>query len=367
MYRLKIYGAGSIGNHMAHAARQLDWEVVVCDVSDVALERMKNEIYPSRYGAWDPDIQICQKKYAPVGGFDLIHIGTPPKFHIPLALDSLRENPKAILIEKPLCPPTLEQAQELYLLSKNSATRVFVGYDHVVGRATRKADELIKSDSIGEIQTIDVEFREHWGGIFKAHSWLKGPKDSYLGFWQQGGGASGEHSHAVNLWQHFASVVTAGRVAEVDAMMDYVNEGGVNYDRLCMLNLRTEKGLAGRVVQDVITTPPRKRCRIQGRLGAVEWVNNYSPDGDAVISIRPNLRDEVHFIPKKRPEDFIEELRHIEEQLKNTTQSSGIALEKGLDTMLVVAAAHFSEVKKCRVRIDYEKGYSLEALLLYQE
>ena len=42
MYRLKIYGAGSIGNYMAHAPGQLGWEVVVCDVSEVALERMRN-------------------------------------------------------------------------------------------------------------------------------------------------------------------------------------------------------------------------------------------------------------------------------------------------------------------------------------
>ena len=36
---------------------------------------------------------------------------------------------------------------------------------------------------------IDVEFREHWEGIFKAHEWLDGPQDSYLGFSQRGGGA----------------------------------------------------------------------------------------------------------------------------------------------------------------------------------
>ena len=58
MKRVKIYGAGSIGNHLAHACRQLGWDVVVCDVSQSALERMKSEIYPARYGAWDAAIQL---------------------------------------------------------------------------------------------------------------------------------------------------------------------------------------------------------------------------------------------------------------------------------------------------------------------
>ena len=362
MYRVKIYGAGSIGNHIAHACRQLEWNVVVCDISDVALERMKKEIYPTRYGEWDPAIELYNNKNAPVGDFDLIHIGTPPEFHISLALQSMRENPKGILIEKPLCCPSLDQAQELYEMSEASSTKVFVGYDHVVSKATQKAEELIKSGMIGEVETIDVEFREHWGGIFKAHPWLKGPDDSYLGFWQLGGGASGEHSHAANLWQHFAYVVDAGRVVEVEAMLTYVMEGKANYDSLCLLNLRTEAGLVGRVVQDVVTTPPRKRARIQGTLGAVEWVNGYNSDGDAVLHLRPGVPDEVHLIPKKRPDDFIKELKHIKTQLTNTTYPSGIDLERGLDTMLVVAAAHRSESEKCRVQIDYSKGYTLDAL-----
>ena len=224
----------------------------------------------------------------PKGGFDLIHIGTPPQFHIALALQSLSEKPKAILIEKPLCPPPLlEQAQELYRMSGTSTTKVFVGYDHVVGRAAQRARELIESGVIGEIKSIDVEFREHWGGIFKAHPWLKGPEDSYLGFWKLGGGASGEHSHALNLWQHFAHLVGAGRVIEVGAMHAYVTQAGTNYDSLCLMNLRTEKGLVGRVVQDVVTTPPRKLVRIQGTLGAVEWVNGHSSEGDTVTWLRP--------------------------------------------------------------------------------
>lgn len=362
MRRIKIYGAGSIGNHFAHASRRLGWEVTVCDVSPAALERMKQQIYPSRYEHWDESIRLYLNQDAPVGGFDYIFIGTPPEFHLPLALQSLEESPTAVIVEKPVCPPSLVLAQELWESSQERGARVYVGYDHVVGKATRKAEELISSGELGEIQTLDVEFREHWGGIFAAHPWLDGPADSYLGFWEKGGGASGEHSHAINLWQHFAHHVGAGRVLEVDARLRYVNEGPACYDDLCLLNLRTEQGLVGRVVQDVVTKPHRKRARIQGTEGAIEWICNYNPEGDAVRLLRPGKPDEILPFPKRRPDDFIRELEHIEADLRTPGGDSGIGLDRGLDTMLVVAAAHRSEQEGRRIRLEYEQGYTLDAL-----
>ena len=366
MYRVKIHGAGSVGNHFAHAARHLGWDVTVCDVSDAALDRMKNDIYPSRYGEWDEAIQLFNGDTAPIGGFDMIVIGTPPESHLPLAMQALHESPKALLIEKPLCPPSLEGAQEVYEMARASTTKVFVGYDHVVGKATQKVEELLEGGVIGEIKTLDVEFREHWGGVFAAHWWLNGPEDSYLGYSERGGGASGEHSHAANLWQHFAHLVGAGRVIEVNATLRFVKQGKAVYDELCFLDLKTESGLVGRVVQDVVTTPPRKRAKIQGTKGAIEWVYGYSPEGDAVLISRPGTPDEVFPIKRTRPDDFIQELKHLRDQLEGVDSVSAISLERGLDTMLVIAGAHLSEREKCRVHIDFDRGYTLEALRLYR-
>jgi predicted dehydrogenase len=359
--KLKIYGAGSIGNHVAHAARSLGWEVTVCDIDRAALRRMKEQIYPARYGSWDENIGLFHNDDAPRTGFDMIFIGTPPESHLPLALAALGEEPDAILIEKPLTVPSLRDANALYEQSNKSRTSLFVGYDHVVGRATQRAEELLESGVIGQIQTIDVEFREHWAGIFAAHPWLSGPADSYLGYWEKGGGASGEHSHAVNLWQHFAHVAGAGRVREVNATLRYVKNGSAEYDDIALFDLRTEAGLIGRVVQDVVTTPARKRARIQGTNGAVEWICGYDNRGDAVVLLRPGQPDEVSRIEKRRPDDFIWELQHIEATF-STGSASGIRLERGLDTMLVIAAAHHSDKVGRRVRIDYDQGYSRAAL-----
>ena len=362
MYSVKIFGAGSIGNHLSNASRQLGWNVTLCDVDTAALERTKNEIYPARYGQWDDAINLTLVDDALKYGHDLIFIGTPPDSHIPLALKAVLEKPRAILIEKPLCTPGLEGAQELLDLAAEHNVAIFTGYDHVVGMASDKFIERVQAGNLGDIESLDVEFREHWGGIFGAHPWLDGPGDTYLGYWQRGGGASGEHSHAANLWQHFAHTVGAGRVVEVSAMLDYVNDGTVSYDKLCILNLRCENGLMGRVVQDVITNPPRKWARIQGHDGYVEWQCGFKPGCDAVFEGNGGGQTGEHFIEKTRPDDFIAELKHIEHALANDPAQSPISLTRGLDTMLVVAAAHKSAKENRSVMIDYSVGYTEAAL-----
>jgi pyruvate/2-oxoglutarate dehydrogenase complex dihydrolipoamide dehydrogenase (E3) component len=45
--KVKIFGAGSIGNHLANASRRLDWQVDVVDIDLAALKRMREEIYPT--------------------------------------------------------------------------------------------------------------------------------------------------------------------------------------------------------------------------------------------------------------------------------------------------------------------------------
>ena len=360
MYRVKILGAGSIGNHLAHASRRLGWRVALCDIEAAALERARREIYPARYGAWDEAIELHLAADAPRAGFDLIVVGTPPDVHVALAIEAIAEQPRAVLVEKPLCGPDLRGAEGLRRLAADRGVTVFVGYDHVVGKGAVAALEAARR--LDGVETLDVEFREHWAGIFAAHPWLDGPQDSYLGFWERGGGASGEHSHAINLWQYFARGVGAGGVAEVSATLDYVREGGVDYDKLCLLNLRTETGLVGRVVQDVVTIPPRKWARIQGRDGYVSLGVGVQPGADGVEWKLGDAEPEALVIEKTRPDDFIRELEHIEAVLDAGEKAEVLCLDRGLDTMLVVAAAHRSAREGRTIRIDRSAGCTLDAL-----
>ena len=72
-------------------------------------------------------------------------------------------------------------------------------------------------------------------------------------------------------------------------MMDMVRTEDVKYDRVCQLNVRSEKGLVGTIVQDVITEPARKVLRVQGTDGFLEWHVNYDSNNDAGLERFGNL------------------------------------------------------------------------------
>ncbi|MBD3308498.1 gfo/Idh/MocA family oxidoreductase [candidate division KSB3 bacterium] len=365
---VKIYGAGSIGNHLAHGCRNKGWEVLICDTDPKALERTQQDIYPARYGQWDAQIRLCTPEDLPHQEFDLVIIGTPPDSHLALAKSELTTRPpKVLLLEKPVCTPSLEDAQHVLDLAQHAGTVACVGYNHTLTANTQAAEAVLAQQQIGTPITISAKFREHWGGIFRAHPWLAGPQDTYLGFWERGGGASGEHSHAINIWQHFARACKLGRIVEVSAMLEMVkDETGASYDRVCLIHVKTEQGFVGDIAQDVVTEPAQKQVRIQGDQGYLEWFCNIESGYDAVISWDGNQEPETQMIAKTRPDDFKGELDHLEQILtgRANPSTSPIALERGLDTMLVIAAAHLSNQHGRAVKLDYEAGYCRDALEL---
>jgi predicted dehydrogenase len=364
MTKVKIYGAGSIGNHLAFACRGLDWAVTMVDLDTAALERTRTDIYPARYGAFDEGIRLAAPADVREEAFDVVIVGTPPDSHMKIALDQLdAAPPRVMMIEKPLCPPDLAGCPALLERAGATGTMVGVGYNHTLTKNTVAAEAFLAANDIGAVATIASMTREHWGGIFGAHPWLSGPSDTYLGFTARGGGALGEHSHAINIWQHFAHATGQGRVVEVSAELDFVRDGEADYDRIAQLSLRTESGLLGTVVQDVVTEPARKWLRVTGAAGFVEWEVNADPGHDAIRTRLAGQPVAETLIAKKRPDDFAPEIAHIDDLLAGRATSSPVSLERGLDTMMVIAAALKSAAEGRRVRIDWSRGYGHEALV----
>jgi predicted dehydrogenase len=360
MIRVKIIGAGSIGNHHAQACRSLGWDVTVVDTDPKALERMKNEIYPKRYGTWDEAIKLIESEKQPRGGFDVIYIGTPPHVRMKVALEALEEEPKVLQLEKPAAPPTLEGVKEFVVaMKKQPKTAVIVGFNHLVAENTKKVHQVIRENNLGALLSLEAGIRSHWGNILKAHPWLKGPADTYLGYWKKGGGAGGEHSHGLNLWQHFAEELGFGRVAQVQGMFDYVKDGGADYDRQCLLNLRTEKGLVGRVVQDVLTDPKKKWVDLQFEKGSVEWWNDVTKTTDEVIVNIHGREPQKIVIEKSRVEEFLKEAEHVADLLSGqlAIADSPIRFERGMATSLVLAAGHESARTGRIQQVDYSILY----------
>ncbi|MDO8510154.1 MAG: Gfo/Idh/MocA family oxidoreductase [bacterium] len=354
--KAKIIGAGSIGNHHAEACRSMGWDVTVVDTDQAALDRMKSEIYPKRYGAWDESIKLFLSSEQPSGGFDVVYLGTPPHVRMKIAEEILEEEPKVLLLEKPAFPPSLVGlALFAAAMKKHPNVAVLVGFNHIVANNTKKVHQLIEKNNLGKLLALEAGIRSHWENIFKAHPWLKGPEDTYLGYWKKGGGAGGEHSHGLNLWQHFAHELGFGRVAEVQGMFDYVRENGADYDRQCLLNLVTEKGLVGRVVQDVLTQPKKKWVELQFEGGSIEWWNDVTKTTDEVIVNVRGKEQEKIVIEKSRTEEFRKEAEHIGDILSGKIKKSDspIRFERGAETSIVLEAGHRSHGEKRTIAVDY--------------
>ncbi|BDD89152.1 Gfo/Idh/MocA family protein [Desulfofustis limnaeus] len=356
MVSVRIFGAGSIGNHLGFACRQKGWQVELCDRDKAALERTRKDIYPGRYGAWDEAIQLTPADGLADEYRDVVIVGTPPEYHIPVALDQIRKiSPKIVLIEKPLCPPSLDGVKELVETAREHECLVLVGYNHTLTRNTRAAEQLVADKTVGDVVTIDAGFREYWGGIFAAHPWLDGPKDSYLGYLSKGGGATGEHSHAINIWQHFAHLTGHGRITKVAAMHQIVRDGGVEYDQIGQMLVETESGLIGNIVQDVVTEPPEKKVKMIGTSGYIEWQVNATSDSDAVRCKSGGKPVHEQLFKKTRPDDFVGEIDHIAMLLENPKLDSPISLTRGIETMLVIEAAYEASRENRFVAIDYSR------------
>lgn len=339
----------------------MGWDVVVVDSDPAALRRMKDDIYPKRYGAWDPAIELCPSDRAPRGGFDVICIGTPPNGRMRLALDALAEKPRVLQLEKPLCEPTPDCGLAEFVAASQAQrdTAVVVGYDHVVSESIVFVVDFLRRRAIGEVETLDIEWGADSKAILLAHPWLQGIADTYLGFWRQGGGASGEHSHALHLWRHLAKNAGLGRWTRMSAFMDVRREGEAEYDRLAVFSFLTDTGKAGTVVQDMVTFPQRSRAHIQGQDGFIEWLCNGRPEGD-LVRYRSGSGDLVErCFPKKRPDDFHREMLHIEEILAGrvSAEESPLSLQGGVDVIQVLQAAH--EHRNEGVEIRHEAADAL--------
>lgn len=347
---VKIIGAGSIGNHLANACVTQGLHVTIVDIDKEALNRTKNIIYPERYGKWDENIILAQPDMLDGMEFDIIIIGTPPASHLSLAIEEIRNNPKAILIEKPLCGITDDEQIKLDVfkkLLKETDTKVFVGYNHTITDCTLFTDDIIKSGSLGNPIYMDANIRENWGGILDAHPWLSGPEDSYLGSIEQGGGACLEHSHGVNIFQHFLSLLNVGNIKSVSCKMKIIKGEKLHYDEVCSILVDTDTSFHGRIVQDVVTKPTEKYVHIVGDRGFLKWYINYDSKNDA-IKYYIDGKEHLKLFPKTRPDDFKNEITNIIDVLSGSSiyDQSPINFQNAIKTHNLMLSSFESNAKK---------------------
>lgn len=318
-----ILGAGSIGNHMSYACRCQGWTVAVYDNDPVALKRMKNDIYPSRYKIWDEQIELLDAM-PKNRNFDVVIVGTPPETHITLATMAIDEfAPRLVLVEKPLCPPGSDELEDFLKLVEKRNVRCLVGFNHNLAKSMKYVEKCLRKIKPSEVISIEISWLESWSGIFAAHPWLDGPSDSYLGFTKRGGGACHEHSHAVALGIHISNLLELGEVRLIGSSTDIKRDNNTEYDATTSMTLATDSGVEIHIKQDVITHPAIKQMKIKFHDGELLWSATDKTGGDLV-----KFKDVEKFFPKTRAQDFQPEIEHVNDILSGGGVTSPIDLKE---------------------------------------
>ncbi len=334
MKKILIFGCGSIGNHMSYAARRLKFQVFITDIKNQAMLRMKNIIFPKRYKKWDNKINIIDynKVFKLKEKFDLIIIGTPPSTHLKLLnICKLKLKFKNILIEKPLT--VYSKLDEAKRISFKSNYNIFCGYNHSISKSFAYFFNKIKE--IENIEYIQVNWKEGWGGILGAHFWMKNEFSSYLSSSKDGGGSLQEHSHGL----HLLLILLKKKNISLDkekfmTNISYMKKSKKKYDRL--VNLQAEKrGLIYKYETDLITEPADKSILIKSKGCNIQLIFNYKKNCDAVIILNNNKK-KIKIFKKTRSSEFENEIKYVVNLKKKDYKKSNLNLQNAIDVMKVI-------------------------------
>lgn len=141
--RAAIVGTGAIAHAHAEALRALGSRAELVAVVDLDADRAR--AFADRFGAdaVHPDIATLLRDES----LDLVHICTPPKTHVPLAVLALRAGVPA-LIEKPTAL-SLAEMDELVAASRETGVPALTVFQHRFGAPARRLIDLLHEGALG--------------------------------------------------------------------------------------------------------------------------------------------------------------------------------------------------------------------------
>ena len=339
MKKILIFGAGSIGNHMAHASRKLNHLVSVTDINLKALKRMKNQIYPRRYENWDKSITLINysEVFKKKENYDLIIIGTPPSTHLEL-LKKINKNLnfKNILIEKPLSTPL---KNDFSLIKIKDNYKKFIGYNHSISSSFSFFIKMINRLNKKNIREIEINWCENWLGIMNAHFWMKNKKESYLSYFKNGGGSLQEHSHGLHLAYIISRKLNLNILKNLSCKI--YKDKTKKYDISTQMSSCNEE-LFFNYRTNLISFPARKNIIINSKNFKFEWYCNFIKNTDKVVitNLKTN-KNKSKIFKKTRSSEFENEIKYILncdlKKYKNSPINilNGISVQKIINSLAI--------------------------------
>jgi len=146
-----VIGAGYIAREHLDALRSLDGVEIagICDLSPTMAEATAEQ-FSAR--SWFTDHREMLAEIQP----DVVHVTTPPRSHVPLALDALEAGAHA-LVEKPIAI----SGSDLYRLARvaREKQRVLIeDYNYLFNPSVQEILRLMRAGELGDVVHVDVHF-----------------------------------------------------------------------------------------------------------------------------------------------------------------------------------------------------------------
>ena len=147
-YTVAIAGLGKRGTHHAEAvAKNPRFKLVgLCDIDQARLDAAK-KTFGVDYGNTDADCMLKDTKP------DVFVFCTLPQIRLPLIRSGVENGVQLIAYEKPVAM-SMNEALEMFKLTRASGVRTVVSHQHRYGEHYKKVKEIIASGAIGRVHTV---------------------------------------------------------------------------------------------------------------------------------------------------------------------------------------------------------------------
>lgn len=295
---------------------------------------------------------------------DLISITTPPKLHHEMTLFAI-ENNKHILCEKPMAMNVAE-AEEMTKLANEKGLLALIDHELRFTKGRLKAFDLLRKDKIGKVLHAKYIFcNSSRGDVLRPWSWWSDA--------EQGGGALGAiGSHVIDSFRWFLDTEITEVFCQLHTHVKHrpvenseeKREVTTDDETLMILNFAD-----GELLQDATANVSASMVEAGNYRNAIEFYGTkgalkIEDDGKIFFTdIRENKWREIetdlgNIAPKMQYSGwslgFVDFAEVIIDNLQkgNTKIENAATFEDGLRVQKVLDAAHESNEKGCKIKIN---------------
>jgi predicted dehydrogenase len=230
-----IIGAGRVGRYHAKGQLALGTRVVVYDPSQQSVQALLQEF---------PDLVVVNSLAEALDMADVVHICTPPMYHLETALESIKRH-KPTIVEKPLAL-NLKEGVEIYRAARDNEVPAILATSFRVGPAFPVIYDRVQGGDIGPITSIETSYVHDVKNLEDGNTWRKQLEGN--AFLYEGG----SHGVDLNMWMANQPVVELEAIVGSKKTREeykWVEDFGIN--------LRYQDGMLGRVWVSASAPLPR--------------------------------------------------------------------------------------------------------------